>query len=91
MTNQQTLGASSAIGLLGGGNQNAALEAQQNNLAAGAAGTAGLVGAGAQSNSLSALAQLFNQYQTQSSFAPALAGSTAGNATGSALGGLFAS
>lgn len=77
LTGQQNLGANSALGLLGGANTNAAIQANQNNLAAGAAGTAGLVGAGAGSNALSSIAQLINQYSTQSSF---------GGSGGSALG-----
>ena len=69
LAGQQSLGANSALGLAGFGNQNAGLQANANNLAAGAAGTAGLVGANAQGSALSGLAQLFGQQTTQSSFA----------------------
>lgn len=89
LTGQQTLGANSALGLAGVGNQNAALQAQQNNLAAGAKGTAGLVGAGAWSNALGSLGSLISQNVTQSSFGSA-AGAGAGGSVGSALGSLGA-
>lgn len=84
---QQGLGVNAALGLAGAGNQNAALEAQQNNLAAGAAGSAAGTSASGLNSALGQLSSLANQSITQSSFGSA-AGTLAGSTAGSALGAL---
>lgn len=84
---QQGLGANSALGLAGVGNQNASLQANANNLTAGAQGSAALTSANAFGSALSGLNQLYGQYNTQSSFGAGAKGGFGPTSSAFSLGG----